>query len=434
MTCQQIPCPALSPDRCAVTLLFSGWSWFASFFALYFVDIVLCTIVTTQVFENSDGMYLFRLWLVTFWAIINFCSAIASVTSKSTLAIIVGLLVFFIGVFLPVAYDYKNGDSGIIFLISLHPIAAFGFGIQELGSLEDDGVGVVDSTWDNSDHSSGYTFQTSLVMLQFNAVIWGLLSTYLNRVIKQDYGQALPWYFPFSSNYWCPSTDTQTEESMDDIDEDPDVPYEPVPDTLKRQREEGKSIEIRNLEKTFGDKVAVNGLSLSMYSGQITALLGHNGAGKTTLISLLTGALAPTSGTAIVAGKNVKTQLQDIRQDLGICLQHDCLFPMLTVREHVQFFSRVKGVYTRHSREETEAMVDQAIQDVALFEKRNTLSQNLSGGMKRKLSVAIAFCGGSKIVLLDEVREHLDFGHAQPLEFLLNLLGSNTADKWNGSV
>jgi ABC-type multidrug transport system ATPase subunit len=117
---------------------------------------------------------------------------------------------------------------------------------------------------------------------------------------------------------------------------------------------------------------------------------------------MLTGALAATDGYATVAGKDTRTQVQEIRQDIGICLQHDCLFPLLTVREHVQFFSRLKGLYKEMSTAEAEEHVDQVIQDVALSEKRNTMSKNLSGGMKRKLSVAIAFCGGSKIVLLDE--------------------------------
>lgn len=72
------------------------------------------------------------------------------------------------------------------------------------------------------------------------------------------------------------------------------------------------------------------------------------------------------------------------------------------MREHIQFFSRLKGQYSKLSWQEAEDEVDRAIQDVALSEKRNTLSKHLSGGMKRKLSVAMAFCGGSKVVLLDE--------------------------------
>jgi ABC-type multidrug transport system ATPase subunit len=117
---------------------------------------------------------------------------------------------------------------------------------------------------------------------------------------------------------------------------------------------------------------------------------------------MLTGAILPTEGYVTVAGKDIRSDLGSIRQDIGICLQHDCLFPYLTVREHVQFFSRLKGLYTKVSKDEADEQVDQAIRDVALFEKRNTLSKDLSGGMKRKLSVAIAFSGGSSVVILDE--------------------------------
>ena len=93
--------------------------------------------------------------------------------------------------------------------------------------------------------------------------------------------------------------------------------------------------------------------------------------------------------------------MDGIRQGIGICLQHDCLFPELTVREHVAFFARIKGMYSKMSYSEAEAKVDASIEDVALGEKRNTLSKNLSGGMKRKLSVAIAFCGDRYVVLIE---------------------------------
>lgn len=122
---------------------------------------------------------------------------------------------------------------------------------------------------------------------------------------------------------------------------------------------------------------------------------------------MLTGALAPSSGSVKILGKDL-SDLSGIRDDLGICLQHDCLFPAMTVREHIQFFSRIKGLYAKMSHKEAEEHIDQVIRDVALFEKRNTFSKNLSGGMKRKLSVAIAFCGESKVVLLDEPTSGMD--------------------------
>lgn len=117
---------------------------------------------------------------------------------------------------------------------------------------------------------------------------------------------------------------------------------------------------------------------------------------------MLTGMMAPTEGYAIVAGKDIRTQMTQIRQEIGICLQHDCLFDILTVKEHIQFFATVKGLYSKSGRNEAEEKIKSSIQDVALWDKRNTYSKNLSGGMKRKLSVAIAFCGDSKTVFLDE--------------------------------
>ncbi len=113
---------------------------------------------------------------------------------------------------------------------------------------------------------------------------------------------------------------------------------------------------------------------------------------------MLTGLIAPTEGYATVSGKDIGTQMPQIRQEIGVCLQHDCLFPQLTVKEHIQLFTRIKGLYARLSHAEAEAKVAAAIQDVALSEKSNSLAKHLSGGMKRKLSVAIAFCGDSKTV------------------------------------
>lgn len=225
---------------------------------------------------------------MTFVAIINYSLTISALTSKGTRGILIGLLVFFSGVILTFVIDYQEADSGVIGLVSLHPVAAFSFGIQEIAFLEDRGVGLKSNTVDTSDYPSGYTFSNAVGALITDMIFWGILAWYLNRVIPLEYGQALPWYFPFTSSYWCPGmakapAHDETGEATDPV---ADIPLEPVPDNLRRQAEDGKSIEIRNLRRSFGDKIAVDGLNLSMYSGSITALLGHNGAGKCTLSTL----------------------------------------------------------------------------------------------------------------------------------------------------
>lgn len=390
-----------------------GWSWFVTFMILNVITATLVALVSDVFYEESEFLVLWIFWLLTFTSIVVFCMTIASVASKAIRAVFLGILLFFCGAFITILVDL-DGEANLIAILSLHPVAAFSYGLAQIGRLEDNGIGLSFDTIDlSTGNVNGYTFGDTLRALMFDCLFWGLWTWYLNRVIKPDYGQALPFYFPFSMSYWCPSrlmhpVSDNNDAGSQNFQMTSDIPYEPVGDVLRRQASEGKSIEIHNLRKEFGEKAAVDGLNLSMYSGQITALLGHNGAGKTTTIAMLTGALAPSSGYATVAGKDVRTQMQDIRQDIGICLQHDCLFPILTVREHLQFFSRLKGLYDKVSKEEAEEQIDQAIRDVALFEKRNTYSMSLSGGMKRKLSVAIAFSGGSKVVILDEPTSGMD--------------------------
>lgn len=91
-----------------------------------------------------------------------------------------------------------------------------------------------------------------------------------------------------------------------------------------------------------GSKVAVDGLSLNIYKGQITALLGHNGAGKTTTMSILTGLFPPSAGSAHINGKSILTDMEGIRESLGLCPQHNVLFDRLTVKEHLTFFINLK--------------------------------------------------------------------------------------------
>ena len=102
-------------------------------------------------------------------------------------------------------------------------------------------------------------------------------------------------------------------------------------------------MKIRGLCKTFGDKKAVDNTNITMYQGQIFALLGHNGAGKTTTISMLTGLFEATKGSASVYGVDIFEDMDEMRKILGVCPQHDVLFGYLTPREHLELFAAFKG-------------------------------------------------------------------------------------------
>ena len=110
---------------------------------------------------------------------------------------------------------------------------------------------------------------------------------------------------------------------------------------------------------------------------------------------MLTGLTEPSSGQILIDNKDIVLNTDEARSALGFCPQHNLLFDDLSVYEHLAFFSKLKQKFNKQE-------IDEMLQLTGLDAKRDCLSQNLSGGMKRKLSVAIAFIGGSKIVILDE--------------------------------
>ncbi len=113
-----------------------------------------------------------------------------------------------------------------------------------------------------------------------------------------------------------------------------------------------------------------------MYSGQIFALLGHNGAGKTTTISTLTGLLHPTQGQAILDGVDIFEDQTALRENLGVCPQHNVLFDYLTVREHLELYAAFKGVEEYGMGKK----VDKMLYEIELIENQHQLASTLSGG------------------------------------------------------
>lgn len=132
---------------------------------------------------------------------------------------------------------------------------------------------------------------------------------------------------------------------------------------------------------------------------------------------MLTGMIPPSSGTALVNGKDIRKDLNAIRSSIGLCPQHNLLFDDLTVREHITFFSRLKGLHESEVNREVEKYVNL----LKLGDKIDAKAGSLSGGMRRKLSVGIALCGGSKIVLFDEPSSGVDPTARRALWDLLQL-------------
>ena len=151
-------------------------------------------------------------------------------------------------------------------------------------------------------------------------------------------------------------------------------------------------------------KVAVQSLSFGIPKGQCFGFLGINGAGKTTTLSILSGEFPPTSGSAFVEGYSIALDQSKIRRKIGYCPQFDALLELLTVREHLELYGRIKGFHGALLEEIVSGKLDQ----LNLREFEDKVAGSLSGGNKRKLSVAVATIGEPPIVFLDEPSTGMD--------------------------
>ncbi|KAK9966236.1 hypothetical protein ABG768_003359 [Culter alburnus] len=380
-------------------------SWFVSSYLpfLFSAGLLIAALKWGDILPYSDPAVVFFFLTAFATATIMLCFLISTFFSRANLAAACGGLIYFT-LYLPyvlcVAWREYLTSTHRILASFLSPVA-FGFGCEYFSQYEEQGVGI---QWFNLRSSpmegDRYNFTTSIVMLYVDAVIYALATWYIEAVFPGQYGVPRPWYFIFQLNYWggvplevgLPIPTAPREE--------PDDRIEAEPTNLIL------GVAIRNLVKIYkkGAKLAVNHLNIKFYEGQITSFLGHNGAGKTTTMSILTGLFPPTAGTIYVKGMDIRTDMDIIRRTLGVCPQHNVLFDILTVEEHVWFYGQMKGM----SMEDVKKEINSLLEDVGLHHKRHEQTKNLSGGMQRKLSVAIAFIGGSKVVVLDEPTAGVD--------------------------
>jgi ABC-2 type transport system ATP-binding protein len=163
-------------------------------------------------------------------------------------------------------------------------------------------------------------------------------------------------------------------------------------------------IRVENLEHSYGDFKAVDNISFTVKKGQIFSFLGPNGAGKSTVINILITLLARQKGTAVVAGYDVTTQPQQVRESIGIVFQDITLDRDMTVREILEFHGRLYNMPDA----ERKARIDELLQLVQLDAKRDELTKRLSGGMKRRLEIARGLMTRPTVLFLDEPTIGLD--------------------------
>mmetsp|Transcript_17873 Transcript_17873/g.30363 ORF Transcript_17873/g.30363 Transcript_17873/m.30363 type:complete len:526 (+) Transcript_17873:60-1637(+) len=236
----------------------------------------------------------------------------------------------------------------------------------------------------NTDYLS---IEFSVCALIFDIFLWFFLYLYLDSVIPSEYGiQKHPLFClrgRRSSREPAPSNQNAYDKAV--LNEDDPIKF-------------------KGLTKKFGEFTAVNNLSFSIKQGEVFTILGHNGAGKTTAIYMLTGVHKPTGGDAVVYGSSIRTNMDAVQRNLGLCQQFDVLYDNLTVREHLNLICDLKNMPSS----QVESTIDETLRVVMLTEHQYKLINQLSGGMKRKLSLAMAIVTRPLVIILDEPTSGLD--------------------------
>lgn len=164
------------------------------------------------------------------------------------------------------------------------------------------------------------------------------------------------------------------------------------------------AIATTNLVKKYKNKTAVDSLSLTVEEGELFALLGVNGAGKTTTIKMLSGLCKPTSGDAVLLGDSIISNTQAVKQKINVSPQETAVAPNLSVRENLDLISRIYG----GSRQAAATKTNEMLTTFGLMEIASDKAKTLSGGMQRRLSIAMALISNPQILFLDEPTLGLD--------------------------
>ena len=386
------------------------YDYFFSIFAMQFIihffyGFIFCFLIKFGVLIQANFfIILFAYWL-SIINIVCFAFFVSCFFSNSKKSIISGLIIFFILFMSWFLKDtFKEGGKVVNIILALSPITSLSNLLGNILILENTFISFEFSDLYNEvDYFKGIWFFTISIVEIILCFIFGF---YFFHIVSNKDG--LNYHPLFFLGY--PKKEKNSNKVIEDSEKfslnnnKNNKYFEKIEEKFKTYRKENKTLNIENLTKNYNKKKrAVNNLNIEFYSNQIFSFLGHNGAGKTTTISMISGLLKKSSGKITIFGLDSEKDRNEIKKIIGICPQKNPIFDYMTVEEHLILYAKLKGVKENINNE-----IEEVLKDIDLYHKKNYIAKNLSGGQKRKLVVAIAFIGNSKIILLDEPTAGLD--------------------------
>ncbi|XP_028617102.1 ATP-binding cassette sub-family A member 8-B [Grammomys surdaster] len=378
-------------------LLYAGFVFIMALFLALVIKYVEFLILTSF-------MVVFSLFLLYGLSMIALAFLISILVRKSVLT---GLTVFLLTIFwgsLGFTALYRYLPAPLEWTLSLFSPFAFTLGMAQLLHVDHD---LNSNAPPDPDGGSNRIIATNF-MLAFDTFLYLALMMYFEKVLPNEYGHQHSPLFFLKSSFWLRPQKPAHVILEDGIDSDPssDGSFEPVSPEFHGK----ESIRIRNISKEYKGKPnkieALKDLTLDIYEGQITAILGHSGAGKSTLLNILSGLSVPTKGSVTIYNNKLSemADLENVFRIVGVCPQSNVQFDFLTVRENLRLFAKIRGIPPQ----DVEKEVQRVLLELEMENIQDILAQNLSGGQKRKLTFGITILGDSQIFLLDEPTAGLD--------------------------
>jgi len=401
-----------------------------TFLVPFFFTLILIAAFDVTVLRNSLGLVvlIFLLYGVAITSFTYCCTYFFSNFRYSQFAMI-GINLFAGMILLVVAFTMTLVESTykvnniLMYFYRILPTFSFAHGLLQIANLEINQF-LLNSEVRGGDPSNPIVYKpadfeiagTDILYLAVECVLYSLLLVFLQNRYR---GGNVELHCSCSRKKTKGSFTIDKKEPQE-LQADADVIQEAdrvdsVYQHMKDEKDEelGQSrdtVLLHNLRKVYPaqnkqhEKVALNNISLSIHQHECFGLLGINGAGKTTTLSILSGDIHPTDGEAFIDGNNVVTELSRAQKCFGYCPQFDAIFELMTGREHLEFYGRMKGVPEK----ELFDIVEQKIKDLGLTIHADKLAGGYSGGNKRKLSVAMATIGDPKVVFMDEPSTGMD--------------------------
>ena len=404
-------------------------SWVCTYYIMLIPTVILTVVLlkTTQVLPHSNPYVILLALLSNNISLMTLALLTCIPFKRATLAATSVGMVYILLYFLVPLFQFAGFDTPkwMIVLSQFFTPTTLGTFFVETIQYELKGEGIQWSNLVKSPFEVGFSIPLlSLVFLLINTIVYFLLAVYLYEVVVGVYGKRKPFYFIFLPSYWTGKENTskcvtkKLQNSAEDeivlleaSAENKNVNWEPLAEENETNNQ--SAVMIDKVSKYYWSGIfykkkklqALKSISLNLHEGQVTVLLGHNGAGKTTLMMILSGIFQQTKGHITIYGHSLEEERKRLQLDtIGLCPQHNILFPNFSVMEHFYFYGSLRGMSVREIKKESSYL----LATMRLTEDKNKRTGALSGGMARKLSVCLAFLGSPRLVILDEPTAGVD--------------------------